>query len=86
MQSGLELNSGTSELPRSGLVEAIWETLIALVTVGAISIGVTSLATHLNEARSVVDSAQAATRLPAVHPSLRSEVAGLGTQAITGLD
>jgi hypothetical protein len=46
-----------------GLIEAMWETLVALAVAAAICAGIISLSAHLNEARiarTSVDMAQAA--------------------------
>jgi hypothetical protein len=49
-----------------GLIEAIWETLVVLAVAAAISIGLISLSTHLNETQiaraSGVEMAQAAAK------------------------
>jgi hypothetical protein len=80
MQRQLEPNV---EEPRDGLIEAIWETVIALAMVVAISVSVISLAAHLNEARTAIEATQAAPTRAAAHPGSPSDVAGLGVQATT---
>jgi hypothetical protein len=42
---------GSLDLLSGGLIEAMWETLIALAMAAAISISVISLSAHLNEAK-----------------------------------
>jgi hypothetical protein len=42
---------GSLDLLSGGLIEAMWETLIALAMAGAISTSVISLSAHLNEAK-----------------------------------
>jgi hypothetical protein len=44
-------NHSTLDLLSGGLIEAMWETLIALAMAAAISIGLISLSAHLNEAK-----------------------------------
>jgi len=51
---------------RDGLIEAVWDTLIALITIAGICIGVISLATHLNETSAVLSTT---TRAPSIEVS-----------------
>ncbi len=53
--------NGTSALQgwaSDSFTEAMWETLIVLVTTAAICLGTVSLATHLKETRTVRDTAK----------------------------
>jgi hypothetical protein len=60
------------DLLSGGFVEAMWETLIALAMAAAICISLISLATHLNNAKTIRESgartmqSTAAHRLPSV--------------------
>ncbi|HLK83516.1 MAG TPA: hypothetical protein VKT99_18770 [Xanthobacteraceae bacterium] len=71
---------------REGIAEAMWETLIALATVAAISISIVSLAAHLNQARVVVEAAQTPSGQHASNPDLASGLAGFGSPAPVDLN
>jgi hypothetical protein len=60
-------NHSTLDLLSSGLIETMWETLIALAMAAAISISVISLSAHLNEAQKLRQAGASTTQSTAEH-------------------
>ncbi len=81
-----EMLGGGAGLPRDGFVEVIWETLIAIAMVAAISFGVVSLAAHLNEARNVIESAGSASGRQVDAAPGQSHLADAGVLATARLE
>lgn len=86
MKRQFERSDETPNFLPDSFVEFMWETLIALATLAAISVGVVSLAAHLNEVRSG-NQAQAVIRShAAANSSLPSGVAGLENPVPTRME